>query len=98
MIKSKDVDTAMKALKKHKDELVKQSDVIENGWKDVQASFDELYNEIAELETKPGDVDKTAYAKKIKEFEKSTEKWGGAISGVELMIGDMNKAYAGVFK
>ncbi len=98
MIKSKDVDTAMKALKKHKDELVKLSDVIEKGWKDVQASCDELYNELADLETKPGGVDKAAYAKKIKEFEKATEKWGGAVSGIEYMIGDMNKAYSVMFK
>ena len=93
MIKSKDVDTAMKALKKHKDELVKLCDVIDKGWKDVQSSCDDLYNELAELERAAGGVDKAAYAKKIKVFEKETEKWSGAVSGIEYMIGDMNKTY-----
>ena len=98
MIKSKDVDAAFKALKKHKEELVKLCDVIDKGWKDAQTSGDDLYNELADLETKAGGPDKAAYAKVIKVFEKETEKWSGAVSGIEYMIADMNKAYSGIFK
>lgn len=65
----------------------------------VEAS-DQLYNELAEIETHKefGSSEKKIYEREIKDWMNTTDTWGTWLSAMEQLTEKMNKAYVNLHK
>ena len=100
MLKAKDVDSRLTAIKRQMDIASKAFEAADKGFKKFVELSNELSNQLEQIEQAQtfGPQEKKAYELEIKEWEKKTESWADSLGSSQLAVENLTKLYNGFLK